>query len=85
MEILTDIIKDNYSYWESECKKEDDKNAELSSPNSSVTKKDTEDSLNSSSSKKATPSIENNTLTLVDTSPSKKENEENECEANKAA
>ena len=79
--------------WQSkdlECQKEENCNTEeVTSSNSSINKKDTTDEqLNISSSslkKEATPSNENITLTLEDTSLSKKENEENGCEVNKAA
>ena len=89
--MLTDIIKENYNYWELECQKEENGNTEeVASSNSSINKKDTTvEQLNTSSSslkKEATPSNENITLTLEDTSSlSKKENEENGCEVNKAA
>ena len=90
LDVLTQIITENYNYWKLECQKEENSNAaeEVTSSNSSINKKDTADEqLNTSSSlkKEATPSNENITLTLEDTSLSKKENEENGCEVNKAA
>ena len=86
LEMLSDIIKENYSYWELECQKEENGNAEevTSSTNTTMDKKSTEEK------KEATPSNENNTLTTTEgssTSTSRKENEENgrPSEENKSA
>ena len=87
LDILTEIIKENYNYWELECQKEENAK-EVTSSNSSISKKDSAEAQNNSSSslnKEATPSNENNTLSLEDSSLSKKENEENGCEVNKVA
>ena len=45
LEMLSDIIKENYSYWELECQKEENGNAEevTSSTNTTMDKKSTEE------------------------------------------
>ena len=87
METLTDIIKENFSYWELECKKEDNAKLENSSSNSSLNKKDAHVPLNSSSLSlsKASPSNESKTLTEKDTAPPTNNIEENDGEINNAA
>ena len=87
LEMLTDIIKENFSYWELECKKEDNAKLEASSSNSSLNKKDAHVPLNSSSLSlsKASPSNENKTLTEKDTAPPTNNIEENDGEINNAA
>ena len=83
LEMLNDIIKENYSYWELECQKEENCNEEeVTSSNTTTDKRSTEEP----SKKEATPSNENKTLTAEgNRSTSRKENEENSCvEANKS-
>ena len=76
LELLSDIIKENYSYWELECQKEENSNAEEVTSSSTTMDKKSNDEK-----KEATPSNENNTLTTntegSSTSLSRKENEEN--------
>lgn len=85
--MLTDIIKENFCYWELECKKEDNAKLEASSSNSSLNKKDAHAPLNSSSLSlsKASPSNENKTLTQKDTASPTNNIEENDGEINNAA
>ena len=86
LEMLSDIIKENYSYWELECQKEENGNAEEVTSSSTTMDKKSNDEK-----KEATPSNENNTLTTntegSSTSTSRKENEENgrPSEENKSA
>ena len=73
MEMLTDIIKKNYTYWEAECNKELKLDEGVPSP-LSTSKTDT-DGTQSSPEKVVTPS-NNETLTIEEAISVKKEVEE---------